>query len=121
MRQDLGDLGVVLDRANKHEVQFERFGDNNRLHTSGLGDSTGIKTSVIDCLDCQVSAALILVVGLWLAFFISKVVRRKALDRPRIDATLGTFLSVMIRYALIILVLIVVLQQLLGSARPRSA
>ena len=30
----------------KQEVQFERFGDNNRLRIPGLGDFTGIKTSV---------------------------------------------------------------------------
>jgi small conductance mechanosensitive channel len=57
------------------------------------------------------SAALILVLGLWLAFFISKWVRKKALAHPRIDATLGAFLSLMLRYTLIIMVLIVVLQQ----------
>lgn len=57
------------------------------------------------------SAALILIIGLWLAFFISKLVRRKALEHPRIDETLGAFLSILIRYALIILVLIIVLQQ----------
>lgn len=57
------------------------------------------------------SAALILIVGLWLAFFISRLVRRKAIEHPRIDETLGTFLSTVIRYALITLVLIVVLQQ----------
>ena len=57
------------------------------------------------------SAALILVVGLWFAFFLSKLARKKALEHPRIDATLGAFLSMMIRYALIILVLIIVLQQ----------
>lgn len=57
------------------------------------------------------SAALILIVGLWLAFFFSNLVRKKALAHPRIDATLGTFLSILIRYALIILVLIIVLQQ----------
>ncbi len=57
------------------------------------------------------SAAFILVVGLWLAFFISKIVRQKAIEHPRIDTTLGSFLALMIRYALIILVLIVVLQQ----------
>lgn len=57
------------------------------------------------------SAALILVVGLWLAFFISRIVRNKALDHPRIDATLAAFLSTMLRYALIILVLLIVLQQ----------
>lgn len=57
------------------------------------------------------SATLILVVGLWLAFYISRWVRAKATAHPRIDATLGTFLSMMLRYALIVLVLIVVLQQ----------
>lgn len=57
------------------------------------------------------SAALILVFGLWMAFFLSKLVRKKALDHPRIDATLGAFLSMMIRYALIVVVLIIVLQQ----------
>lgn len=30
----------------KQEVQFERFGDNNRLKIPGLGEFTGIKTSV---------------------------------------------------------------------------
>jgi len=30
----------------KQEVQFERYGDNNRLHIPGLGDFSGIKTSV---------------------------------------------------------------------------
>lgn len=57
------------------------------------------------------SAALILIVGLWLAFVISKYVRKKASAHPRIDATLAGFLTMMIRYALIIVVLIVVLQQ----------
>ena len=57
------------------------------------------------------SAALILIVGLWLAFFLSKLARNKALEHPRIDASLGAFLSMMIRYVLIILVLIIVLQQ----------
>lgn len=57
------------------------------------------------------SAALILLIGLWLAFSISRIVRNKAIQNPRIDTTLGTFLSLMIRYALIIVVLIVVLQQ----------
>ena len=57
------------------------------------------------------SAALILVVGLWLAFFISRSIRKKAIANPRIDTTLGSFLSLMIRYALIALVLIIVLQQ----------
>lgn len=30
----------------KQEVQFERYGDNNRLHIPGRGDFTGIKTSI---------------------------------------------------------------------------
>ncbi|MBV1918193.1 MAG: acetaldehyde dehydrogenase (acetylating) [Sphingomonadaceae bacterium] len=30
----------------KQDVQFERFGDNNPLHIPGMGDFTGIKTSV---------------------------------------------------------------------------
>lgn len=57
------------------------------------------------------SAALILVIGLWAAFFISRLVRRKAIAHPRIDTTLGSFLALVIRYALIVLVLLVVLQQ----------
>jgi hypothetical protein len=42
------------------------------------------------------SAALILVIGLWFAFYISKLVRNKALVHPRIDATLSAFLSILI-------------------------
>jgi small conductance mechanosensitive channel len=57
------------------------------------------------------SAGVILVGGLWAAFFISRIVRRKAIAHPRIDATLGSFLALMLRYALIILVLLIVLQQ----------
>ena len=30
----------------KQEVQFERYGDNNPLHIPGMGDFTGIKTSI---------------------------------------------------------------------------
>ena len=30
----------------KQDVQFERYGDNNRLHIPGRGDFTGIKTSI---------------------------------------------------------------------------
>jgi small conductance mechanosensitive channel len=57
-----------------------------------------------------VSAATILVVGIWLAYFISRTVRRQAEKNPRIDTTLGAFLSRMVRYAIIIVVIIVVLQ-----------
>ena len=31
----------------KQEVQFERFGDNNRLKIPGMGDFTGIKTMIL--------------------------------------------------------------------------
>ena len=30
----------------KQEVQFERYGDNNKLHIPGRGDFTGLKTSI---------------------------------------------------------------------------
>ncbi len=30
----------------KQDLQFERFGDNNRLHIPGRGDFTGLKTSI---------------------------------------------------------------------------
>jgi acetaldehyde dehydrogenase len=30
----------------KQEIQFERYGDNNRLHIPGMGDFTGVKTSI---------------------------------------------------------------------------
>lgn len=55
-------------------------------------------------------AATVLVVGLWLAFFISGVARRHAEKNPRIDTTLGAFLSRAVRYGLISIVLIIVLQ-----------
>lgn len=58
-----------------------------------------------------VSATAILVVGMWLAFYISKLVRRKATQHPRIDTTLGNFFATVIRYAIIIVVLLIVLQQ----------
>jgi acetaldehyde dehydrogenase len=31
----------------KQEVQFERFGNNNKLHIPGMGDFTGLKTMVL--------------------------------------------------------------------------
>jgi small conductance mechanosensitive channel len=55
-------------------------------------------------------AAAVLGVGIWFAFFISRFARDQALKNPRIDTTLGAFLSRMVRYAIIIVVLIVVLQ-----------
>jgi len=56
-------------------------------------------------------AAVILGVGLWFAFFISGTVRRHAARHPRIDATLGNFFSLVIRYAIIAFVVIAVLQK----------
>jgi small conductance mechanosensitive channel len=58
-----------------------------------------------------ISAAAILVIGIWLAFFVSRKVREKAVAHPRIDTTLGAFFSIVIRYAIVIVVLLVVLQQ----------
>jgi small conductance mechanosensitive channel len=55
-------------------------------------------------------AAALLVVGLWLAFFVSGIARRHAEKNPRIDTTLGAFLSRAVRYCLITIVLIIVLQ-----------
>lgn len=57
------------------------------------------------------SAAIILAIGLWFAFFLSRVVRRQAMRHPHLDATLGAFFALVIRYAIIALVLVVVLQQ----------
>jgi small conductance mechanosensitive channel len=57
-----------------------------------------------------VYAATVLAAGIWLAYFISRFVRRHAEKDPRIDTTLGAFLSRMVRYAIIIVVAIVVLQ-----------
>jgi len=55
-------------------------------------------------------AATVLVAGMWLAFFVSRLARRQAEKNPRIDTTLGAFLSRAVRYVLIAIVLIIVLQ-----------
>lgn len=52
----------------------------------------------------------ILGVGLWFAIFVSRFVRRQADNHPRIDKTLSIFFSKVIRYAIIIIVIIAVLQ-----------
>lgn len=57
------------------------------------------------------TAALILGVGVWFAFFISKFVQREANKHPRIDATLAAFLALLLRYAILAFVLIAVLQK----------
>lgn len=56
------------------------------------------------------SAAAVLIFGIWLAFFLSRFAKRQAEKNPRIDVTLGTFLARAIRYALVAIVLVVVLQ-----------
>ena len=55
-------------------------------------------------------AAIVLAAGLWFAFFVSRFARHHAEKNPRIDTTLGAFLARIVRYALIVVVLIVVLQ-----------
>lgn len=54
-------------------------------------------------------AALILVVGLYSAGFISRRVRNWAVNHPRIDTTLAVFFSSMVRYLIIAVVVIAVL------------
>ncbi len=56
------------------------------------------------------SAAGVLIIGVWLAFFLSRFAKKQAEKNPRIDTTLGTFLARAIRYAIIAIVLVVVLQ-----------
>ena len=38
--------GYVPGYRLKQQVQFERFGDNNKLHMPGYGDFSGVKSSV---------------------------------------------------------------------------
>lgn len=57
------------------------------------------------------SAAAILGGGIWLAFFLSRLVRREATKHPRIDATLAGFFALLLRYAILAFVLIAVLQK----------
>jgi small conductance mechanosensitive channel len=58
-----------------------------------------------------VFAAVILGVGLWFAYFVSRIVRRQASKHPHVDTTLGSFFALVIRYAIIAIVLIAVLQK----------
>lgn len=55
-------------------------------------------------------ALAILLAGLWLAVFLSRVARGHAEKNPRIDTTLGAFLARAVRYVLIAIVIIIVLQ-----------
>jgi len=45
-RQEEVVRGYVPGYRLKQEVQFERFGGNNKLHIPGLGDFAGVKTSI---------------------------------------------------------------------------
>lgn len=54
-------------------------------------------------------AALILIIGLYMASFISRRVRNWAVNHPKIDTTLAVFFSSMVRYLIIAVVIIAVL------------
>lgn len=56
-------------------------------------------------------AALILVIGVWLAFFVSRLIRKQALKREHLDTTLASFFADLVRYALIAVVLTAVLHK----------
>lgn len=54
-------------------------------------------------------AALILVVGMFMAGFISRRVRKWAVDHPKIDTTLAVFFASIVRYLIVAVVIIAVL------------
>ncbi len=56
-------------------------------------------------------AAIILIVGLWLAGFISGTIRKRALKSERFDKTLANFFASVVRYVLMAVVIIAVLQK----------
>jgi small conductance mechanosensitive channel len=57
------------------------------------------------------AATAILLAGLWIAARLSRAVRRLAEKNPRIDSTLASFLSQLVRYAILGFVLLAVLQR----------
>lgn len=57
------------------------------------------------------SAALILAIGIWVAFFVSNMIRRQADRHPRVDTTLAAFVAVVLRYVILAIVFIAVLQK----------
>lgn len=56
-------------------------------------------------------AAIILGVGIWFAYFVSRTVRRQVIEHPHVDSTLGSFFALVIRYAIIAFVIVAVLQK----------
>lgn len=58
-----------------------------------------------------VAAALILIIGLWIAAWAGRAVRRFSKKHPRIDETLAAFFAWMVRYGITIVVLIAVLRR----------
>ncbi len=56
-------------------------------------------------------AAIILGVGIWFAYFMSRLVRRHVIQHPHVDSTLGSFFALVIRYAIIAFVIVAVLQK----------
>ena len=55
-------------------------------------------------------AALFLIAGFWIAGVLADLVRRRALENPRFDDTLGNFFASIVRYLVITFVIIAVLQ-----------
>jgi len=57
-----------------------------------------------------VGAALLAVVGWWLAGVIERGTRRMLMSTPHMDPTVGTFLASLARYAILVIVFVVILQ-----------
>jgi small conductance mechanosensitive channel len=91
-------------------IGFDRYGATNGELMSFSGMSPQFLDVALMWALRVLYAAAILGIGLWLAFFLSGVARRHAEKNPRIDTTLGAFLARSVRYGLITIVLIIVLQ-----------
>lgn len=93
MQSDTGP--VTTQNANEVEIAYQF--------------AQGILEQAIAFLPNVIGALVVLIVGLWVAGVIKKLVR-KSLDRSgRIDETLGGFLSSLVHYGLIALVVITTL------------
>ncbi len=69
----------------------------------------GLVEKAVAFLPSVVGALIVLILGLWIAGRIKKVASRAMLRSPRVDETLAGFLSSLIYYGLIVLVLITTL------------